>query len=63
MPVISGERTEGVQSVVLTLRILEHLGTVRKPAGVTSIATALGVNKSRIFRHLRTLVHEGYLAQ
>ena len=63
MPVISGDKTEGVQSVVLTLRILEYLGMVRKPTGVTAIATELGVNKSRIFRHLRTLVNEGYLAQ
>jgi IclR family transcriptional regulator, KDG regulon repressor len=63
MPVVGGERTEGVQAVVLTLRIMEHLGNARKPLGVTAIAAALGVNKSRIFRHLRTLVNEGYLAQ
>jgi IclR family transcriptional regulator, KDG regulon repressor len=63
MPIISGERTDGVQAVVLTLRILEHMGKARKPLGVTAIATALDINKSRIFRHLRTLVGEGYLTQ
>ncbi len=63
MPVISGDRTDGVQSVVLTLRILEHMGKARKPLGVTAIATALDINKSRIFRHLRTLVGEGFLVQ
>lgn len=63
MPVIAGEKTDGVQSVMLTLKILEFLGAERKPVGVTTIASALGVNKSRIFRHLRTLVGEGYLTQ
>jgi IclR family transcriptional regulator, KDG regulon repressor len=63
MPVISGEKSEGVQAVVLTLRILEHLGRARRPLGVTALATALDTNKSRIFRHLRTLVSEGYLVQ
>lgn len=63
MPVVSGEKVDGVQAVVLTLRILEHLGRAHKPLGVTAIAQALDVNKSRIFRHLRTLVAEGYLVQ
>lgn len=63
MPVVSGEKVDGVQSVVLTLRILEHLGRAHKPMGVTAIAQALDINKSRIFRHLRTLVAEGYLVQ
>lgn len=63
MPVVSGEKVDGVQAVVLTLRILEHLGRAHKPMGVTAIAQALDVNKSRIFRHLRTLVAEGYLVQ
>ncbi len=63
MPTVGGAKTDGVQAVVLTLRILEHLGNARKPLGVTAIAAELDVNKSRIFRHLRTLVNEGYLAQ
>jgi IclR family transcriptional regulator, KDG regulon repressor len=63
MPVTSDAKSDGVQAVVLTLRVLEHLGKARKPLGVTAIATALSVNKSRIFRHLRTLVNEGYLVQ
>lgn len=63
MSVIKSEKSDGVQAVVLTLHILEHLGQSRKPLGVTAIATALGINKSRIYRHLRTLVSEGYLKQ
>jgi IclR family transcriptional regulator, KDG regulon repressor len=63
MPAVTEKKVDGVQSVMLTLSILEHVGRARKPLGVTAIATALDVNKSRIFRHLRTLVNEGYLAQ
>jgi IclR family transcriptional regulator, KDG regulon repressor len=54
---------EGVQSVVLALRIIEHVTEMRRPVGVTALATALGMNKSRIHRHLQTLVARGYLSR
>jgi DNA-binding IclR family transcriptional regulator len=60
---ISGAGGDGVQAVVLALRILEHLADEGRPIGVTSLAKALGTTKSRIFRHLRTLVQEGYILQ
>jgi DNA-binding IclR family transcriptional regulator len=63
MPRISGEGGDGVQAVVLTLRILEHLAEEGRPVGVTQLSRALGTTKSRIFRHLRTLVREGYILQ
>jgi IclR family KDG regulon transcriptional repressor len=63
VPRISGETGEGIQSVVLALRILEHLAKRRESVGVTQLATALGTTKTRIYRHLRTLVHEGYISQ
>lgn len=63
MPKTSGDATEGVQSVVLTLRIIEHLASAGEPVGVTALADVLGTTKSRIFRHLRTLVQHGYIAQ
>jgi DNA-binding IclR family transcriptional regulator len=53
----------GVQAVVLTLRILEYLATQPKAVGVTALAQTLGMNKSRIYRHLRTLMQEGYVVQ
>jgi IclR family KDG regulon transcriptional repressor len=60
---IVGPAPEGVQAVVLTLRIIEHVAEERKPVGVTALAQVLGINKSRIYRHLQTLVQNGYLAQ
>ena len=63
MPRVSGEREPGVQAVVLALRVIEHLVAGQRPVGVTALAQALGTTKSRIFRHLQTLVQQGYLVQ
>jgi DNA-binding IclR family transcriptional regulator len=63
MPRIAGTTGDGVQAVVLTLRILERLAEEGRPMGVTALAQALGTTKSRIFRHLRTLTQEGYILQ
>ena len=56
VPRTNGPHEEGVQSVVLALRVIEHVTEMRRPVGVTALATALGMNKSRIHRHLQTLV-------
>lgn len=63
MPRIGGVQADGVQAVVLTLRILEHLAEQGQEVGVTALADALGTTKSRIFRHLQTLVQHGYVAR
>ncbi len=63
MPRIAGKPGEGVQAAILVLRILELLGRERKEIGVTALARALQTTKSRIYRHLRTLVQEGYIVQ
>ena len=65
MPRISGHvgADGGVQSVVLALRILETLARAAEPVGVTELAEALGTNKTRIHRHVRTLVQQGYVTQ
>ena len=64
MPRIGGEANgDGVQAVVLALRILEYLAEQGKAVGVTALAQALGTTKSRIYRHLRTLVQQGYIQQ
>ena len=52
-----------VQAVVLAFGVLEHVAARTEAVGVTAIAAALGSTKSRIHRHLRTLVDQGYLAQ
>ncbi|MDP0926288.1 IclR family transcriptional regulator [Paracoccus onubensis] len=63
MPKIASEKTTGIQSVMLALSILETLGRVRSPLGVTALAESLGTTKSRIHRHLQTLVQQGYIVQ
>jgi IclR family transcriptional regulator, KDG regulon repressor len=63
LPKVAGVQVDGVQAVVLTLRILEHLAGAGRDVGVTTIAAALGTTKSRIFRHLQTLVSQGYAAR
>lgn len=54
---------DGLQTVVLTLQILEHVVRANRGVGVTSLANALDTTKSRIHRHLQTLVQEGYIVQ
>lgn len=47
----------------MALEILEYLAREQEPAGVAAIATALGSTKSRVYRHLRTLLARGYIYQ
>lgn len=54
---------EGVQAVALALRVLEYLAHQRDPVGVTALAQALDISKSRVHRHLRTLVNLHYVVQ
>ena len=62
MPPISGQKTgNGVQAVVLALNMLEFVAQSQRAVGVTELARAFGTTKSRIHRHLQTLVGAGYL--
>lgn len=63
MPRIEGKNGDGVQAVQLALSIIEYLAKERGAVGVTALATALGTTKSRIHRHLQTLVQQGYIIQ
>jgi DNA-binding IclR family transcriptional regulator len=64
MPRIAGQSGgDGVQAVLLALRILEAMAAQRGPVGITELATALGTTKSRIHRHLQTLLQQGYVAR
>lgn len=53
----------GVQAVLFALEILEYVAVQREPMGVTSLAEHFATNKSKIFRHLRTLAQQGYIVQ
>jgi DNA-binding IclR family transcriptional regulator len=62
MPRISGaQRGEGVQAVVFALQILEYLAQHRSTVGVTDLARVFDTTKSRMHRHLQTLVKAGYV--
>jgi IclR family KDG regulon transcriptional repressor len=52
----------GVMAIRLVLMILEVLAT-RTSVGVTELAKQIGATKPRVFRHLRTLVDQGYAVQ
>ncbi|MBS0248701.1 MAG: IclR family transcriptional regulator [Proteobacteria bacterium] len=54
---------DGVQAVALTLQILEALAASNGGTRITELAKALGTTKTRIFRHLRTLMTLGYVVQ
>jgi len=62
MPRISGSRRgDGVQAVVFALEILEYLAQQQASVGVTELARAFDTTKSRMHRHLQTLVGAGYI--
>ena len=54
---------DGVQAVMIAVRIIEHLAFGQRFGRVTELARELGTTKNRIHRHLRTLVDLGYVAQ
>lgn len=60
---ITGDADAGVSGTLLGLRLVEHIAKGGRPAGVTEIATALKSTKSRVFRHLKTLVDHQFLIQ
>jgi DNA-binding IclR family transcriptional regulator len=47
----------------MALKLVAHLSRQAEPVGVTAIAEALGTTKSRIYRHLQTLLQQGYARQ
>ena len=51
-----------IQSVWLTMRILESLAASGGEKGVTELANELSITKARIFRHLQTLRKLGYIS-
>ena len=53
----------GVQAVSLAMRILEQLATSNEPCRLTDLADTLDSSKTRIYRHLRTLINLGYVVQ
>lgn len=57
------DKGETIQSVAMALSILENLAFAQDDVGVTELSGALKTTKSRIHRHLRTLLNLGYIMQ
>ncbi len=52
-----------VKAVEMSLRLVTYLSRQTEAVGVTAIAEALCTTKSRVHRHLQTLVQQGYARQ
>ncbi len=64
MPRISGSHQgDGIQAVLLAFGILEFLAQQRGAVGVTDLSQHFGTTKSRVHRHLQTLMVGGYVTQ
>jgi len=56
-----GNRGGSIQAVEFALEILEYVARGQTSVGVSEMARAFSTTKSRIHRHLQTLVSAGYL--
>jgi DNA-binding IclR family transcriptional regulator len=63
MPVVTKTLGEGTQSVHLTIAVLEHLASREGSASLSDLAREIGTSKSRVHRHLQTLVACDYATQ
>jgi IclR family transcriptional regulator, KDG regulon repressor len=52
-----------IQSVVMAGQIIEALATAAQPMRLTALAKQLGEPKARMYRHLSTLKHLGFVEQ
>jgi DNA-binding IclR family transcriptional regulator len=52
-----------VRSVATAFQLLEALAASEEPLGVSELSRAVGVTKTRAYRHLRTLIAGGYVTQ
>ncbi|MEJ8570076.1 IclR family transcriptional regulator [Microbaculum marinum] len=53
----------GIQSLKHAFDVIEEMAAIGEPVGVTELAKALGIPKTRTFRYLRTLKTLGYVSQ
>ncbi len=52
-----------IEGSAFGLSLIEHLAQQARPMGLTDIVVEMKVSKSRVFRHLQTLVNKGFLTQ
>jgi IclR family acetate operon transcriptional repressor len=53
----------GTSTLDLALRILEHLARESQPASIASLAATFSASKATVYRHLQTLVRNGFARQ
>jgi IclR family transcriptional regulator, KDG regulon repressor len=63
MPTVTRTLGEGTQSVLLTVTLLECLASQPRATSISDLAKSIGTSKSRVFRHLRTLLACDYVVQ
>ncbi len=64
MPRVSGTHEgKGIQAVLLALDILEYIAQNRAPVRITELSKRFNTTKSRVYRHLQTLIFGGYIVQ
>ncbi len=56
MPTVAKSLGEGTQAALLTVAIIDKLAQSDQPVSVSDLAKEIGTSKSRIFRHLQTLL-------
>src|ERR1700749_328814 len=59
----STQPSDGIQSVVLAVKLLEAVSDSETAMRITDLADRLGTTKARVFRHLQTLAAHGYIVQ
>lgn len=55
--------TSNVRAADTCLRILQHIAFAEQPQGVTQVASRMGIAKSAVHKHLRTLIDHGMIVQ
>ena len=56
-------RSAATETVDLSLRLLEHLVLSREPVGVSDLARAFATTKTKVYRHVQTLIRHGFVRQ
>lgn len=56
-------RPAATETVDLSLRLLEHLVASPEPVGVSELARAFGATKTKVYRHVQTLIRHGFVRQ
>jgi IclR family acetate operon transcriptional repressor len=51
------------ETVDLSLRLLDRLAVLREPIGVSDLAREFGTSKTKVYRHIQTLVRHGFVRQ